>query len=86
MLLLEILLSVLICFDKSGGSSELVGDDGGCVVPYLDVEKMAAAVVDLADNPFLRSEYGKNIRKRVIDNFTVDKQAPIIYNIIKKYL
>jgi glycosyltransferase involved in cell wall biosynthesis len=76
----------IICFDKSGGSSELVGDDGGCVVPYLDVEKMAAAVVDLADNPFLRSEYGKNIRKRVIDNFTVDKQAPIIYNIIKKYL
>jgi glycosyltransferase involved in cell wall biosynthesis len=47
---------------------------------------MAAAVVHLADNPFLRSEYGKNIRKRVIDNFTVDKQAPIIYNIIKKYL
>ncbi len=76
----------IICFDKSGSIPELVGDDGGCVVPYLDVEEMAAAVVNLANDPILRRGCGENIRKRVLNDFTVDKQAPVIYDILKKYL
>jgi glycosyltransferase involved in cell wall biosynthesis len=76
----------IICFEKSGSIPELVGDDGGCVVPYLDVEAMAAAVINLADDPILRRGRGENIRKRVLNNFTVDKQAPVIYDILKKYL
>ena len=76
----------IICFEKSGSIPELVGDDGGCVVPYLDVEAMAAAVINLADDPILRRGCGENIRKRVLNNFTVDKQAPVIYDILKKYL
>lgn len=48
----------IVCFADSGGAPEFVEDDAGFVVPYLDVEAMAARVGELLDNEELRSRLG----------------------------
>ena len=76
----------IVCFEKSGGSQELVRDDGGIIVPYLDTDKAASAIVELANNPALMKQYGSNLKRRFFENYTIEIQAPRIYEIIKKYL
>jgi glycosyltransferase involved in cell wall biosynthesis len=54
----------LVCFEHAGGAPELVEDDAGVVVPYLDVVAMAAAVVRLVESPALRASMGEAARRK----------------------
>jgi len=62
-----------------GGCSELLygRDDGfgkaGIVVPVMDIEKIAKAVVSLAENKKLREKMGDNGFRRVSHFYTADK-------------
>ena len=57
----------LVCFEHSGGAPEFVETDAGFVVPYLDVEAMAADVLRLVENPELRATLGEGARRKVLE-------------------
>jgi len=72
-----------VCFAAAGGAPEFVGDDAGCVVPYLEVGALAEAIADLGRNPELRSRLGRCARERVAARFTIDSQAPRFAEVLK---
>lgn len=47
-----------ICFEKSGGAVEFVGEQTELVIPYLDVQKAAQVLNDLAQNTEKRKLLG----------------------------
>jgi len=75
----------IICFDKVSGIPELVGDDAGIVVPYLDIEVMVDALQTLYSNPDKLAELGKKASQKAL-NYDIDIQAGKIVEIIKKTL
>ncbi|MBI4996376.1 MAG: glycosyltransferase [Rhodocyclales bacterium] len=56
----------VIAFAEAGGAPEILGDDAGMVVPYLDTGAMAAAVGRIAANPELRAAIASAARERVL--------------------
>jgi glycosyltransferase involved in cell wall biosynthesis len=65
----------VIAFADAGGAPELIEDDAGIVVPHLDVESMAAAIIRLAEEPSVRLKLGKRAREKVTDRFTREAYA-----------
>jgi glycosyltransferase involved in cell wall biosynthesis len=73
-------LGVPIVSFRNGGVVELV-DAGGDqpvarIVPYLDVEAMTTAVVDLLDDPIARKGLGAGGRDHVLATHLTDVEAP----------
>jgi glycosyltransferase involved in cell wall biosynthesis len=68
----------IVCFNRSGGGPEFVGSDAGIVVEYADTLAMARALVLLFEQPALREQLGAVARKKVLDHYTVETQAPKI--------
>lgn len=75
----------VICFDRSGGPSEIVNAKNGFVVPYLDLQEMADKIVRLIEDPQLLSEMSKNASKTALEYQAKDK-APIILDAINKMI
>lgn len=65
----------VVCFGQAGGAPEFVEDDAGCVVPYLDVEAMAAAVLRLVEDPQMRSALGETARRKALERHDVSVGA-----------
>jgi glycosyltransferase involved in cell wall biosynthesis len=83
----------LICFDRSGGMTELVRrseDEGlgesGVVVPYLDVEAMADAALALLDQPDRRRAMGALAATVVHRDHQVDVAGPQVLEVIERVL
>jgi glycosyltransferase involved in cell wall biosynthesis len=76
----------IVCFDKSGGVTELVQEDSGFVVPYLDVERMANAIIRLAEDASLREQMGNSGRDRVCGRYDIGIGGNRISSIIKNQL
>ena len=76
----------IICFSGAGGAPELVEEDAGIIVPYLDCEEMATAVCRLHDNPDLRRRLGDRARKKVMERHDISVGGQHIYNIIKQQI
>ena len=76
----------IVCFDNAGGTPEVVEDDAGIVVPYLDIEAMAKAVVRLAEDPELRARFGENARRKIIDRHDIEVGAARIASVLKPLL
>jgi glycosyltransferase involved in cell wall biosynthesis len=74
----------VICFAGGGGCPDLVGPDGGQVVPYLDIPAMAQAVFTLSDDVNLRSQVGAVLRDRAAALSTLETQAPKLLAVIQK--
>jgi glycosyltransferase involved in cell wall biosynthesis len=72
----------VICFDRAGGAPELVEEDAGIVVPYLDVPAMARAVTDLIASPERRRALGERAASKVRARHDVEVQAPRIAEIV----
>lgn len=73
-----------VCFDRVGGAPEFVEQDAGRVVPFLDVDAMAAAVAELLLDPDLRRRLGDRARQKVEERFTVEKQGPKLLEILQR--
>lgn len=54
----------LVCFAHAGGAPELVESDAGLIVPYMDLDAMAAAVLKLMEDPELRATLGEGARRK----------------------
>ncbi|MBP6386654.1 MAG: glycosyltransferase family 4 protein [Pseudarcicella sp.] len=63
----------IICFDKAGGSKELVGEDAGFVVPYLDVIKASQAIEKLCNYAMMPATMGEKGHKKVLAKHTEEK-------------
>ena len=57
-----------------GGNAEAVLDgETGIVVPPHDPERLAAAIIRLADNPSLRTSFGSAARRRMAEHFALER-------------
>lgn len=81
----------LICFERSGGMTELVRrsvdeglGDSGVVVPYLDVEAMADAALDLLDDPERRTAMGALAATIVHRDHQVAVAGPQVLEVIER--
>jgi glycosyltransferase involved in cell wall biosynthesis len=72
----------VVCFAQSGGAVEFVGDDAGRVVDYLDVAGMAEVLIELANDPTARARLGEQARRKVLNNYTSEHQAPKLFEIL----
>jgi len=72
----------VVCFEDGGGTPELVENDAGFVVPYLDVEEMANKIIELLENPGLREQMGKTGAQKVQTLYNVDVITPKVLQII----
>jgi glycosyltransferase involved in cell wall biosynthesis len=74
----------VICFEGSGGAPEFVEDDAGLVVPYLNIESMASAIVSLGDDPDRRRLIGQKARAKTDARFSLRSQAPKLLSVIEE--
>lgn len=63
----------IICFDQAGGAKDLIGEDGGFVIDYLDADKMAEKVLYLKANPEICRQFGASSRKKVLTLHNQDR-------------
>jgi glycosyltransferase involved in cell wall biosynthesis len=76
----------IVCFQDSGGAPEFVEQDAGVCVPYGNVAMMAEALLDLIGDESKRSSMGICAQRKVINNYTLDTQAPKILTILKEFI
>jgi LmbE family N-acetylglucosaminyl deacetylase/glycosyltransferase involved in cell wall biosynthesis len=76
----------IVCFEHAGGTPELVETDAGVVVPYLDVDAMAAAVARLVESPELRAKLGENARRKTRERHDVSVGAEHIARAVHQLL
>lgn len=72
----------IICFDKNVGSAEFIDRSCGAVVPYLDVEAMAYAVLSFYRDTEKLASASKAIVERTTP-FRLENQAPKIADLIE---
>ena len=53
----------IVCFEKASGIQEIVQQGGGEVVPYLDIQKMADAIIHLVTSYELREKKSKEVKR-----------------------
>lgn len=76
----------VVCFESSGGGPEFVGHDAGLMAPYLDVATFARHVISLAADPESRHAIGRAARRKVLDHYTIEQQAPKLRDVINELL
>ena len=60
------------CFDGSGGSPSMLGDGGGAIIPFGDVQGMADVVIKWLDDPEERVSIGHEGKRIVRDKYSQD--------------
>ncbi len=53
----------IVCFEKASGIQEIITLGGGEVVPYLDIQKMADAIIRLVTSDELRAKFGLEVKE-----------------------
>ncbi len=76
----------IICFENAGGTPELIEENAGFVVPFLDLEAVAEKILFLKNNPEIRTQMGTNLAQKVKNHFTTEQTMPKIWDIIQKYI
>ncbi len=71
----------IICFEGVSGIPELIGIEGGIVVPYLDLELIVENILKLSKNKEELLTMGAIVRKRAA-MFDVSNIAPKIHEVI----
>ncbi len=77
--------SPMICFDRAGGGIELVEEDSGFVVPYLDIEAFADKILTLYTDTQLKEKMGNRAAQKVRQRHDILTSAPEIVDIIEKF-
>jgi glycosyltransferase involved in cell wall biosynthesis/ubiquinone/menaquinone biosynthesis C-methylase UbiE len=75
-----------VCFENSGGAPEFVEDDAGIVVPYLNLDQMSSAIIELILDQSLRRKFGKRAQEKVMQRHDVRVGGARIVEIVKPYL
>jgi glycosyltransferase involved in cell wall biosynthesis len=76
----------IVCFSGAGGTSELVEEDSGFTVPYLDLNAMADKLLLLGQNEDLRQKMGACGAAKVRERFSLDVMAPRLHKVVQSLL
>jgi glycosyltransferase involved in cell wall biosynthesis len=74
----------VICFEHCGGTPEILSDNCGFMVPYLNILEMANKIIELKENPELRKKVGENLYQKVKKNFSIEHISDQIIDQINK--
>lgn len=74
----------ILCFEGTGGPCEIVDFQSRFIVPYADIEMMCERINLLIENPSLYSEMGEYLYKKVMTNYTVEKSARDLLQVLNK--
>lgn len=72
----------IVCFDEAGGAPELVEEDAGAVVGYLDVAGAARAIVSLIENPEKRKSQGQRAYEKVLARHNTEQSIQKVLTIL----
>ena len=73
----------VLCFEDCGGPNEILDFDPRFIVPYADVNKMCERILFLINNPKELNKMGTDLHERVINNYSVEKSANALWELIK---
>jgi glycosyltransferase involved in cell wall biosynthesis len=76
----------VVYFDGAGGAEEFCTHGGGCGVPYLDLDAMAAKCREFMVNPGVAAAMGRRGIETVRRSFSVDAVAPGLWKEIGAWL
>jgi glycosyltransferase involved in cell wall biosynthesis len=76
----------IICFNQGGSMHELVENDAGYVVPYLNINAMAEKILELARRPDLKKSLGAKAKEKVFKRHDISVAGPSILKVIKRFL
>jgi glycosyltransferase involved in cell wall biosynthesis len=68
----------VVCFDSSGGAPEFVSNERGMLVPYLDCQQFADALVSLCRDPVRAAALGENGRRYAIESHSLEAAMELI--------
>jgi|LSQX01.2.fsa_nt_gb glycosyltransferase involved in cell wall biosynthesis len=74
----------VVCFRGSGGAPEIVGEEDGACVDYLDIPAMAKKLAQWATHPDERILVSKRLQQKVLNTYDTKFQAPKILSIIRE--
>ena len=75
----------IICFEGASGTIEILTQGGGVIVPYLDTEAMAEAIIRYYDSSELKEKDGK-IAQNNFSRFKPELICPEIYSVLEAEL
>ncbi len=75
----------VVCFAQAGGMPEFVEDDAGFVVPFLDVDAMAARIVDLISDENTRVRLGRCAGQKVQGLYSLERGGRKILQVLKGF-
>lgn len=80
-----ILGNPVICFDKGNGTTEFINNENGYVIPYLDIQAAANAILEMYNDRSCLKEKSEAIQKMAI-NFSGDNSAKRIFEVIDEVI
>jgi len=80
-----ILKKPIICFDNSGGSSEVVENNCGIAVPFLDISEATRQIIFLYNNTEARKVFGENVYHKIISNYTIEHSGQKFLQLLLNY-
>jgi glycosyltransferase involved in cell wall biosynthesis len=72
----------VLCFEKSGGPCEILNYDTNLVTPYGDIDLLCEKLVGLLESDEKRRQIGQALYDRVMSNYTLEKTASQLQNLI----
>ncbi|MBD2704546.1 glycosyltransferase family 4 protein [Spirosoma sp. BT702] len=71
----------VVCFQGAGGSPELIENDGGFVVSYLDLDTMSQRIQELLNQPELRKKMGERLKEKILIRHPAHQSVESIVNL-----
>jgi glycosyltransferase involved in cell wall biosynthesis len=73
----------IVCFKNAGGAPELVEEDAGTIVDYLDISQASNAIVELIVNPADCKRKGLRAKQKVLERHNTEKSIQKFLSIIE---
>ena len=74
----------VVCFERGSDVTDLVAEGCGFVVPYLDIDAAASAILALMADRELRLRMGARFAEVVRSRHDVTVNAPLIHEVIRQ--
>jgi glycosyltransferase involved in cell wall biosynthesis len=79
----------IVCFEKASGIQEVIQQGGGEVVPYLDIQKMADAIISLVTSDQFRVKKSEEVKRlfQACKPDVISQEIDVILtNLLKQYV
>ncbi len=73
----------IACFHGAGGASELVGENGGVIVPWGDPAGMGRALASLGRDSDFRVQLGRNVHRRALEMCDARKNCAHVVELLE---